>query len=169
LTEFLLPTSPAFGPYQRTRSRVRCVDGDPTCDFGDQPGECVLRVGLCVGVRDRRLAGCTPAVPDSFAVLQPEASTDRATPDFQNRAALAAAFRALSVRGELESCSALNEIRVPLGVHSLETESKAGSRVDHDVLSVECVPRRSQRRLPHVARPLLADATATHPLLQEAP
>jgi hypothetical protein len=173
LTEFLLPAAPAFGPYQRTRSRVRCVDGDPTYDFDDQPGECVLRVGLrvglCVGVRDRRLASCTPAVPDSFVVLQPEPSTDRATADFQNRATLAAAFHASATRGELESCSALNEIRVPLGMHRLETESKAGSRLDHDVLSVECVPGRSQRRLPHVARPLVADATATRPLLQEAP
>jgi len=171
LTEFLLPATPAFGPYLRTQNRVRCTDGDPACDFGDQPGECVVRVGLCFGVRDRRLAGCTPALPDSFAVLQPEASTDRSTPDFQNRATLTAAYHAASAGGDLESCSALNEIRVPLGTRRLETESKSGSRVDRDALTVECLPARSNRRLPRVAGPAsaLVAAVAAHDRAPEAP
>jgi hypothetical protein len=42
---------------------------------------------------------------------------------------------------------------VPLGTHRLETESRSGSRVDHDTLSVECLPGRSNRRLPRLDGP----------------
>lgn len=35
-----------------SRIRVTCIDGDPTCDFGTEPNECVFRVGLCLGVSD---------------------------------------------------------------------------------------------------------------------
>jgi hypothetical protein len=160
LTEFLLPVSPAFGPYQRARNRVRCTDGDPTCDFGEEPGECSVRVGLCFGVHDRRRASCAAAVPGSFVVVAPGESTDRATPEFQNRATLAAAFHAATAARELDGCSALNELRVPVGTTELEVESAAGSRVDRDTLTVECVPGRSRRRLPRLAERLGAQAHA---------
>jgi len=152
ITEWLLPAKPAFGPYLRAQNRVRCTDGDPACDYGDEPGECVLRVGLCFAVRDRRLASCAPAVPAGFTVLQPAASDDRATAAFQNRATLVAAFHATAAGADGESCSALNELRVPVGAQRLEIESTVGARVDRDDLALECLPRRTTRRLPRLGR-----------------
>lgn len=151
LTSWLLPGSPAFGPYQRTRNRIRCTDGDPACDLGSTPGECTLRLGLCFGTSARRRPGCTPALPDAFDVLAPAASSDRASVAFQNRAALLAAFRASADPARaLPSCSGLNELRAPIGTTVLEIESGAGARRDHDVLTLECVAARAERRLPRV-------------------
>ena len=161
LAAWLLPATPTFGPYQRAQNRVRCTDGDAACDFGTAPGECVLRVGLCFGVSDRRRAGCAPAIPDAFTVLEPAASDDRASPAFQNRATLLAAFRASadpSAAGP--QCSGLNEIRVPVGSATLEIESTAGGRSDRDVLGLECVAARSTRRLPRILAPQAAQDVA---------
>lgn len=148
LTEWLLPVSPASSAYSRSANRIRCTDGDPACDVGHEPGECVVRVGLCFGVRDRRLPGCVPAPPDSFEVLSPAASPDRATPEFQNRATLRAAFHATRDRFGTDVCSATSELRVPVGRQRFEIESGSMELVDRDVLDVECVAPRVGRRLP---------------------
>jgi hypothetical protein len=150
LTEWLLPASPAFGVYSRARNRVRCTDGDPACDFGDEPGECVVRVGLCFAVDDQRLPGCAAAMPDAFDVIVPAASPDRATREFQNRATLRAAFHATRERAGSDVCSAASDLRVAVGSQRFEIESESAGRVDRDVLTVECVPERSGRRLPRV-------------------
>jgi len=157
LAGWLLPGSPAFGPYQRTRNRVRCTDGDPACDAGGTPGECLLRIGLCFGTSDRRRASCAPAIPDTFEVLAPPPATDRASVAFQNRAALLAAFQASADPSrDLPSCSAPSELRAPLGTTTLEIVSTAGARSDRDVLTLECVEARGARRLPR----LLAEEVA---------
>ncbi|MEW6269217.1 MAG: CehA/McbA family metallohydrolase [Thermodesulfobacteriota bacterium] len=147
ITEWLLPASAA---HARARNVVRCTDGDRTCDLGRETGECVLRVGLCFGVRDRRLPECTPTAPEELDVLLPAASSDRATREFQSRATLVAAHHASSGRDGLDRCSPPNEIRVPLGTTRLEIESRAGARVDRDALDVDCRPARRERRLPRV-------------------
>lgn len=165
LTSWLFPATPAFGPYQRTQSRIRCRDGDRACDFGGAPDECVLRVGLCFGVDDPRLASCTPAAPDDFTVVAPTPTTDRNTVEFENRATLIAAFHASADAGPLPRCSALNEIRVPLGSHRLEIESTAGARRDRDVLDVSCLPSAWPRRrsLPRVDATRATDVRTTSP------
>jgi hypothetical protein len=102
-------------------------------------------------VRDRRNARCTPAMPDSLDVLEPAPSDDRASPAFQNRATLLAAFRA-SADPALPGarCSALNDIRVPVGAATLRIESTVGTRTDRDALALECLPARGTRRLPRL-------------------
>lgn len=154
LAAWLLPASRLSGAPLRSGNRVRCTDGDASCDHEPASGACALRLGLCFGVSDRS-ASCTPANPDAFEVLEPGPSTDRASADFQNRAALLAAFRATADPSATDArCSGLNEVRVPVGTTTLAIESSAGARRDHDVLTLECVASRGARRLPR----LVADA-----------
>jgi hypothetical protein len=167
LTEWLLPPATGLAGFARARGRVRCADGDRACDVGGEPGECTVRLGLCFGVRDPRVAGCTPAAPDAFEVVLPAASADRETPEFQNRATLSAAFHASADGDATPRCSAPNDLRVPLGVHVVEIVSRAGARVDRDRLELECLPGRATRRLPRVARP--AEARAVHRHEGDAP
>jgi len=150
LSAWLLPAARVSGAPLRSGNRVRCADGDPSCDHDPAPGACTLRLGLCFGVADRS-ASCAPENPDAFEVLAPGASTDRASADFQNRAALLAAFRATADPSASETrCSGLNEVRVPVGTTTFEIESSAGARSDRDVLTLECVATRDPRRLPRL-------------------
>ena len=87
----------------------------------------MLRVGLCVGVRDRRLESRTPACRSPSWRCSPSPPPTGQRPTSRIAPPSPAAFHASASRGALESCSALNEIRVPLGVHRLETESKAAA------------------------------------------
>ncbi len=161
LTEWLLPTEGRGGKLVARGGRLRCTDGDAGCDVGDVPGECTVRLGLCFGVRDPRLPSCTPETPDAFEVVRPEASTDRTTPEFQNRATLSAAFHASARDDAGPHCSATNELRVPVGIGRIEIQSSAGERTDHDVLEIECVPGRATRRLPRIAKQAASHAGHT--------
>lgn len=163
LAEWLLPTAGRASGLAARGGRLRCTDGDRACDVGDEPGECTVRVGLCFAVRDPRLAACTPETPDSFEVLRPETSTDRATREFQNRATLNAVFHASAEGSAAPRCSATSDIRAPLGVERIVIESRAGERIDRDVLDVECVPGRATRRLPRLAQPAATHLGHRHP------
>ena len=54
---------------------ITCKDGDPGCDHDQTPGQCTVRVQLCFGVLDPRLAGkCTPQPARSLQLVKPPAS-----------------------------------------------------------------------------------------------
>ena len=151
LASWLLPRSAPYAASVRSAGRAACSDGDRACDADGTVGECTFRVGVCFAVASGRDASCAAAFPESFDVLSPSATPDRATPEFQNRALLLAIHRAAVEREGEDRCSALGEVRVPVGTTELVTESRAGARVDRDVLALECRPaRRPVRRLPVV-------------------
>jgi len=154
LASWLLPRSAPYATGVRSTGRATCSDGDRACDAGDTAGECTFRLGVCFALASGRDAACAAAFPESFDVLSPAATPDRATPEFQNRALLLATHRAATERAGADRCSALGEMRVPVGTTELVTESRAGARVDRDVLALECRPaRRAVRRLPVVDSP----------------
>jgi hypothetical protein len=147
LAEWLLPWPPLLEPYHRATDQIVCTDGDPRCDFGDAPGECRVRLGLCFGVEDVRAASCAAAVPQSYDVIDPTAdATDRESADFQNRQALLAMFQALRPSPGGIACSPLSELRVPVGRRTIATRAEAGGRVDDDELAIECRPARAPSR-----------------------
>lgn len=133
LVEWLMPQSRA----NRPSTTIECTDGDPTCDLGETPDECLVRVGLCVGVADDRLPRCEPAVPTSVEVVRPSAddSATKGTATFENRAMLLALFAA---QDAVDGCSPLAAFRAPLGDTVLETSAKVGSRLDADQLRIRC-------------------------------
>jgi hypothetical protein len=154
LASWLLPRSAPYGASVRSTGCATCNDGDRACDADGTAGECTFRVGVCFAVASGRDASCAAAFPESFDVVSPAATPDRATPEFQNRALLLAIHRAAVERVGDDRCSALGEVRVPVGTTELVTESRAGARVDRDVLALECRPvRRPVRRLPVVGEP----------------
>ena len=162
LAAWLLPRSAPYAASVRTAGRASCTDGNRACDADGIAGECTFRIGTCFAVASARGGACAPAFPESFEVVSPAASSDRATPAFQNRALLLATYRAAADRVGDDRCSALGEVRVPVGTTQLVTESRAGARIDRDMLELECRPARSAvPRLPVVASPRsVADAGA---------
>ena len=107
---------------------------------------------MCFAVASAGGPSCAAEFPSSFDVESPAASPDRSSTDFQNRATLLAAYRAAQDHEGDDRCSGLMELRVPVGASRLVTESRAGARVDRDVLELECRPaRRVVRRLPVIA------------------
>lgn len=158
LAAWLLPRAAPYASSVRSRGVARCDDGDRACDAGTTEGECTLRVGVCFAVAAGGGSACAAEFPASFDVESPAASPDRATPDFQNRATLLAAYRAALDHDGSDRCSALTEMRVPVGTSRLVTESRLGTRSDRDVLELECRPaRRTVRRLPVLASPSAAE------------
>ena len=154
LAGWLLPRSVPYASSVRATGAARCNDGDPACDSGSARGECTFRVGVCFAVASAGGASCSAEFPSSFDVEPPAATPDRSSPDFQNRATLLAAYRAAQDHEGGDRCSGLMEVRVPVGTSRLVTESRAGARLDRDVLELECRPaRRVVRRLPVLASP----------------
>lgn len=163
LASWLLARSAPYAASVRTSGFARCNDGDRACDAGATPGECTFRVGVCFATASGRGSSCVAGFPESFDVESPAASPDRASPEFQNRATLLAAYRAAQDHDGTDRCSALTEVRVPVGTTRLVTESRAGARVDRDALELECrAARRGPRRLPVLASPRAAAEERVH-------
>jgi hypothetical protein len=128
--------------------RVTCQDGDPTCDADSTPGECTLRVGICLGMSDSRLPACTPVAVDTYDVLRPSANA--AGTDEANLQTLRAALRALGAAPPAGSCTPAVALRVPVAVSSggsarpgrrrFKGRARAGGATDRDSLTLVCTP-----------------------------
>jgi cysteine-rich repeat protein len=59
------PTDPQGRPY----FIQTCRDGDPSCDFGSEPGACAFRVVLCVNNVDPHLPDCSPRAVRDLRLL----------------------------------------------------------------------------------------------------
>lgn len=140
LAEWKVDPGPDARPL-RSRTRVTCTDGDPTCDFGTELRECVFHVGVCLGVSDPRLPTCTPAPVDQYDLLKPRDGV-RGEVDLENRITL---LTAVSTRGPTPpagTCTPLVEIRVPrhsrVGHRRLGGEAVADGVSDRDSLTLVC-------------------------------
>jgi hypothetical protein len=123
------------------RTRVTCIDGDPTCDFGTEPRECVFRIGLCLGVSDPRLPECAATPVDSYDLRRPRA-TARAATEVENRVTLLTALYTQGANPPAGTCTPLVEIHVPrrsrVGHRRFRGEAVAGGLVDRDSLTLVC-------------------------------
>lgn len=140
LAEWKVAPQPDPRPL-RARGRVTCTDGDPSCDFGTEAGECVFRVGLCLGVTDSRLPACAAAAVDSYELVKPGASA-RSEVDIQNRTTLLTALYTRGAAPPAGTCTSLVDIRVPragrTGHRRLRGEATGGGRVDVDGMTLVC-------------------------------
>ena len=84
-------------------------------------------------------------------ILPADETTDRESPDYQNRQSLLAMFHALRPSAEGVACTPLSELRVSLGRQTIATRAQVGGRTDDDELRVECRAARSGPH-PRVAR-----------------
>jgi hypothetical protein len=55
-------------------AKLRCRDGDPSCDADATAGTCTFRVAPCLGRSDARLPACTARGTAEWALLAPDAA-----------------------------------------------------------------------------------------------
>ncbi len=85
--EWLLTPEPAPNSRGVPGTRIVCVEGDPGCNFGSEPGVCTFQLSLCINNDDPRLPSCLPDWIESFEVKSPR-TTSRDAADAANRTAL---------------------------------------------------------------------------------
>ena len=162
VTEWLVePVPPVQGRSARRHvpsSRVRCVDGDPRCDFDGvvgKNGRCTFHVAVCLANQDPRPAvrRCVPAPLASYRVLSPRLRRARDPHDVANATALLESVAALGSFARIEGarvtfapevagldrCTPFRAIEVPVGAETLRTRAvTVGNRRDSDRLRLEC-------------------------------
>ena len=72
LTQFVAPANKPTGKPKR----IRCVDGDPTCDDDPTPGICRFLVDVCANVPDPGLPACSGRDLEFFTVENVHPDTD---------------------------------------------------------------------------------------------
>jgi hypothetical protein len=111
-------------------TRLRCTDGDPSCDLDPLPDRCALRIMLCINNQDPRFPGCVPGALSDLVVTSPNPSRAREADDAANAALLAGAVD-LGTQS-LNQCSAPLLLRVPTretrpGLRSGEAQARVRS------------------------------------------
>ena len=159
-------------PKGRTRSVQVCRQGDPSCDFDSDTGQCSFLVRVCLSNTDANLPVCTPGQIATYELRQP-------TPGSRNAETLLTAIAALapSSRGgkrlsqvsfsppaaATDQCTAGLPLVVPLR-RMLAVKARATSPVglrDTDKLKLKCTRKppsgiqRAERPTP-LASSLLA-------------
>jgi lysophospholipase L1-like esterase len=87
--EVLVDAVPSFTQRGIPKSRVYCVEGDPTCDADSDPQArvCGFEIRLCINNNDPRFSACVPGTTDAFEVRQPRL-TSADVDDLANLSAL---------------------------------------------------------------------------------
>ncbi len=76
-----LAVEPVLDRYGAAANRVRCVDGDPTCDFAaEKPGLCEFLAQVCLNVVDPIFPACRPEGIASVEVRRPDPRLARLQP-----------------------------------------------------------------------------------------
>lgn len=111
IVEWLPTPLPPLNRRGFPAARMRCTDGDSTCDQDDVPGQCTFGVALCINNEDPRLPQCRPSLLRTLQVRSPRLTRPRDTADSVNASSLS---RAIDVsEQELNLCSARLPIVVP--------------------------------------------------------
>lgn len=135
--------------------RIRCVDGDASCDADPTPGVCRFDVGVCLNALDPLLPGCTPRDLELYLVENVQPDTDPRH-DFEFEA-LQTAVNTLGFpvgAGETDLCTGPVAMLLPLEVKvrsdgarwkkfakKLRAEATGpGGASDADVLPMTCLP-----------------------------
>jgi hypothetical protein len=131
-------------------ARVRCTDGDPSCDTdGSVNGGCRFVITTCLDVADERLK-CGPSEITSFQVRNGRAGTRRFDPAL---AALAARVSATPLPTSTTTCHADSPVYVtlrgrkrfhPTTLRLRATARTSDGRRDADMLALTCVPSALQ-------------------------
>jgi hypothetical protein len=156
-TDCMLVTDVAGGVGSPRGRRVRCEDGDPTCDAdGVADGRCVLRVRLCL--QDTAAAGCHADVVTHAAVASPLPALAEA---------LAALVPPITVP---DTCTVTVDQPVPTGprragrARLVARATMASGHADRDRLTLLCRPRPRRATVPTFAvvqRRVLAPSCAS--------
>jgi hypothetical protein len=130
-------------------SRIRCRDGDTTCDGDAAIGTCTFRVAPCLGRSDARLPGCAPRGTREWALLTPAVPDPSATALLAGVGALGPSTTAggtISFAPPLDAtlrCPEAVDVVVPVR-GKLKLKARAtppeGKPRDTDVLTLVCVP-----------------------------
>lgn len=131
-----------------------CRDGDPTCDHGATPGECLFEVWLCANNHDPNLPLCRPGTDEGgigtvtqLELRKPGArDADRRAEDAANRSLLLNAGFAIEGVG-FDTCGPRLRLRVPLRTPTSIGNKKVKLRattalgvIDADQLKLFCTP-----------------------------
>lgn len=74
----VLNASPVLDRYGAAANRVRCSDGDATCDFAiERPGVCEFLAQVCLNVVDPIFTSCVPAGVAEVDIVRPDPDTAR--------------------------------------------------------------------------------------------
>jgi hypothetical protein len=130
-------------------SRIRCRDGDATCDGDAAVGTCTFPVAPCLGRSDARLPGCAPRGTSEWALLSPAVPDASATALLTAVAALGPSTTtggAVAFGPALDAtarCAAAVDVVVPVR-SKLKLKARAtppeGKPRDTDVLTLVCAP-----------------------------
>lgn len=135
-------------------AKQTCRDGDPVCDHGTTPNECVFQIWLCANEHDVHFPLCTPGSGGSgvgtVAQVELKKPSDkdalRRPEDSQNRSRLLPAAVAAQF-ASLDFCGPRVDVRVPLkapgkkGVKKIKLRGTTVSGIiDSDGLKLTCVP-----------------------------
>jgi cysteine-rich repeat protein len=136
----------------RPDAKQTCRDGDPACDLGTAPGECVFHVWLCANNHDPLFPLCTPGAGGvgtvaSVEVRKPSSKdVTRRPEDAQNRSKMSPAATAAQFAGS-DACGPRMDLRVPRKDATRKGSKKFKLRattvagvVDSDSLKLTCVP-----------------------------
>jgi hypothetical protein len=147
----------AFAPSTGDGRRIRCVDGDPTCDADPTPGVCRFDVAVCLNVPDPALR-CAPQELERYEVANVQPDTDPHH-DFEF-GALQAAVDALGFpigAAESDVCTGPVAMILPLEVRVKKDGARyrsfaktlrastfgPGDPLDHDELPMKCLPAKA--------------------------
>jgi len=93
--EWLTDPPPLLGRNGLPMNRLKCTEGDSTCDFGPAGDlTCTFHVAMCFNVAERRFA-CTPTDVARVQLLQPSEAQPKDDAGLANRFALETALGAL--------------------------------------------------------------------------
>jgi hypothetical protein len=72
LTEWLIENAAEKpGANGKAKPTQKCTQGDPGCDFDDDPATCTFRLQVCFRLVDARLPDCTAGPIDSWELRKP--------------------------------------------------------------------------------------------------
>jgi hypothetical protein len=128
--------------------KVRCTDGDPTCDRdGVANGICRFQLSACLNNTDPRYPDCVPSDVASFTLKQKPTTSPRFDPQI---AQIQAAVDAIGLPTAASVCSAPTVVTVPLRVRGTlfvrgkkkirQTATASGGAKDSDSLKFFCEP-----------------------------
>jgi hypothetical protein len=153
LTEFVAAANkPAKHP-----KKIRCVDGDPSCDADPTPGVCQFPVDVCFNVSDPDLPACAPREIEFYEVDNVQPDTDPLHDfEFQSLEDQAGAFVLPVDAADTDVCTGPVTMIVALDVKVKKRGAKwkrkkevlrttalgPGGWRDDDRLRMTCVPAR---------------------------
>jgi hypothetical protein len=134
------------GSNGKAKPVQKCTQGDPGCDFDDDPAACAMRVAVCFRRVDARLPDCEPTTMTSWELSRPTDADGSAAGALLDAVATLGGTRAGTVvtfTPPLEGdavCTATQSLTLPVKSKLKLKAKAAGTVTDPDVLTLICKP-----------------------------